>query len=230
MGNRLWKWGAAMLAVGVLVISGCGGNSTPVGVTINTATAAIPLGTQFQFQATVTGSATTTVTWQICLPPTPTNVQPTTCSPAAVGQTQLPSGYGTITTGQNNTGGGLYTAPSVIPSVNPFLVVATSTVDTTAFGSVMVTLRTGAEVHITPSTATVAAGDHFQFTANVTGTTNTNVTWQVGGVAGGTAADGYICPSSQITVPCTAGEYFAPASGAAGSETITAVSASDPSV
>ena len=66
---------------------------------------------QFQFQATVTGAATTTVTWQICLPPTPTNVQPTTCSPAAVGQTQLPSGYGTITTGQNNTGGGLYTAP-----------------------------------------------------------------------------------------------------------------------
>ena len=147
------------------------------------------------------------------LPPTPTNLQPTTCSPAAVGQTQLASGYGTITTGQNNTGGGLYTAPSVIPSVNPFLVAATSTVDTTAFGSAMVTLRTGAEVHITPSTATVASGDNFQFTANVTGTTNTNVTWEVGGVAGGTASDGYICPSSQITVPCTAGEYFAPASG-----------------
>ncbi|MGC1966129.1 MAG: hypothetical protein WA673_06700 [Candidatus Acidiferrales bacterium] len=230
MGNKHWKWGTAMLAVSVLVISGCGGNSTPVGVTINTPTAAIPLGTQFQFQATVTGSSTTTVTWQICLPPTPTNLQPTTCSPAAVGQTQLASGYGTITTGQNNTGGGLYTAPSVIPSVNPFLVVATSTVDTTAFGSAMVTLRTGAEVHITPSTATVASGDNFQFTANVTGTTNTNVTWEVGGVAGGTASDGYICPSSQITVPCTAGEYFAPASGAAGSETITAVSAFDPSV
>jgi DNA-binding beta-propeller fold protein YncE len=231
MGNKIWQQGAAMLAVSALaVLSGCGGNSTPVGVTINTPTAAIPLGTQFQFQATVTGSSTTTVTWQICLPPTPTNVQPTTCSPAAVGQTQLPSGYGTITTGQNNAAGGLYTAPSVIPSVNPFLVVATSTVDTTAFGSAMVTLRTGAEVHITPSTATIAAGDNFQFTANVTGTTNTNVTWQVGAVAGGTAADGYICPSSQIMVPCTAGEYFAPASGAAGSATITAVSAFDPSV
>ncbi|MGA7851952.1 MAG: hypothetical protein WCA15_01420 [Candidatus Acidiferrales bacterium] len=231
MGNKLWQWGAAMLAVCVLaVLSGCGGNSTPVGVTVSPTTPAIPLGTQFQFQATVTGSATTTVTWQICLPPTPTNVQPTTCSPAAVGQTQLPSGYGTITTGQNNAAGGLYTAPSVIPSVNPFLVVATSTVDTTAFGTATVMLRTGAEVHITPNTATIAAGDHFQFTANVTGTTNTNVTWEVGGAAGGTAADGYICPSSQITVPCTAGEYFAPATGAAGSETITAVSAFDPSV
>ena len=131
--------------------------------------------------------------------------------PAAVGQTQLPSGYGTITTGQNNTGGGLYTAPQVAPATNPFLVVATSTINTKAFGAATVTLRSGIEVHITPRTATIAAGDHFQFTANVTGTTNTNVTWEVGGVAGGTAADGYICPSSQITVACTAGEYFAPA-------------------
>ncbi|MFZ1975218.1 MAG: hypothetical protein WAU89_20400 [Candidatus Acidiferrales bacterium] len=231
MGNKLLKLGAVALAVGALaVLSGCGGNSTPVGVTINTPTETVPLGAQFQFQATVSGAATTTVTWQICLPPTPTNAQPTTCSPAAIGQTQLPSGYGTITTGQNNTGGGLYTAPQVAPATNPFVVVATSTINTKAFGLAIVTLRSGAEVHITPSTATIAAGDHFQFTANVTGTTNTNVTWQVGGAAGGTAADGYICPSSQITVPCTAGEYFAPPGGAAGAETITAVSAFDPAV
>jgi DNA-binding beta-propeller fold protein YncE len=233
MGNKLLKLGAAALAVGALaVLSGCGGNSTPVGVTINTPTETVPFGAQFQFQATVTGAATTSVTWQICLPPTSNknNLQPTTCSPAAVGQTQLPSGYGTITTGQNSTGGGLYTAPQVAPATNPFLVVATSTINTTAFGTATVTLKSGAEVHITPSTATIAAGDNFQFTANVTGTTNTNVTWEVGGVAGGTAADGYICPSSQITVPCTAGQYFAPLSGAGGAETITAVSAFDPSV
>lgn len=231
MGNRHLKLGAIALAVCVsAILSGCGGNSTPVGVTINTPTVTVPFGGQFQFQATVTGAATTTVTWQICLPPTPTNAQPTTCTPAAVGQTQLPSGYGTITTGQNNTGGGLYTAPQVAPATNPFVIVATSTINTTAFGIATVTLKSGAEVHITPSTATIAAGDNFQFTANVTGTTNTNVTWEVGGVAGGTAADGYICPSSQITVPCTAGQYFAPLGGSTGAETITAVSAFDPSV
>ncbi|MGA7916071.1 MAG: hypothetical protein WCA00_12605, partial [Candidatus Acidiferrales bacterium] len=231
MGNTFLKLRATALGVcAMAVLAGCGGNSTPVGVTVNTPTVAVPLGAQFQFQATVSGAATTTVTWQICLPPTPTNVQPTTCSPAAVGQTQLPSGYGTITTGQNNTGGGLYTAPTVAPATNPFLVVATSTINATAFGTATVTLRSGTQVHITPTTATIAAGDHFQFTANVTGTTNTNVTWEVGGVAGGSAADGYICPSSQILVPCTAGEYFAPASNAAGAETINAVSAFDPSV
>jgi large repetitive protein len=231
MGNRFLQWSAAALAVGALaVLSGCGGNSTPVGVTINTPTVSVPFGGQFQFQATVTGASTTTVTWQICLPPTPTTAQPTTCSPAAVGQTQLASGFGTITTGQNNTGGGLYTAPQAAPATNPFLIVATSTINTKAFGTATVTLKSGAEVHVIPSTATIAAGDNFQFTANVTGTTNTNVTWEVGGVAGGTAADGFICPSSQITVPCTAGEYFAPLGGATGAQTISAVSAFDPTV
>ena len=231
MGNRFLRFGATAFIVSALaVLSGCGGNSTPTGVTITPATESVPLGGTFQFQASVTGSATTSVTWQICLPPTPSTAQPTTCSPAATGQTQLPSGYGTITTGQNNTAGGLYTAPKTAPATNPFLVVATSTVDTTAFAEATVTLKSGIEVNITPSTATIAAGDHFQFTANVTGTTNTNVTWEVGGVAGGTAADGFICPSSQITVACTAGEYFAPVSNAPGSVTITAVSAFDPTV
>jgi DNA-binding beta-propeller fold protein YncE len=229
MGNKFLKFGeTAFIVCALAILSGCGGNSTPTGVTITPTTETVPLSGQFQFQATVSGSATTTVTWQICLPPTPSNAQPTTCSPAANGQTQLPSGFGTITTGQNNTAGGLYTAPKTAPATNPFLVVATSTVDTKAFGAATVTLSSGIEVNVTPATATIAAGDHFQFTANVTGTANTNVTWEVGGVAGGTAADGFICPSSQITVTCTAGEYFAPVSNAPGSVTITAVSAFDP--
>jgi DNA-binding beta-propeller fold protein YncE len=231
MGNRFLRFGAtAFIVTALALLSGCGGNSTPTGVTITPTTETVPFGGTFQFQATVTGSSTTSVTWQICLPPTPSTAQPTTCSPAATGQTQLPSGYGTITTGQNNTAGGLYTAPKTAPATNPFLVVATSTVDTKAFGTATVTLKSGIEVNVTPSTATIAAGDHFQFTANVTGTTNANVTWEAGGVAGGTAADGFICPSSQITVVCTAGEYFAPVSNAPGSVTIAAVSASDPTV
>jgi DNA-binding beta-propeller fold protein YncE len=231
MGNRFLRFAATAFIVSALaVLSGCGGNSTPTGVTITPATESVPLGGTFQFQASVTGSATTSVTWQICLSPTPSTARPTTCSPAATGQTQLPSGFGTITTGQNNTAGGLYTAPKTAPATNPFLVVATSTLDTTAFGEATVTLKSGIEVNITPSTATIAAGDHFQFTANVTGTTNTDVTWEAGGVAGGTAADGFICPSSQITVACSAGEYFAPVSNAPGSVTIAAVSAFDPTV
>src|SRR5580692_10927045 len=161
MGNKFLKFGeTAFIVCALAILSGCGGNSTPTGVTITPTTETVPLGGQFQFQATVSGSATTTVTWQICLPPTPSNAQPTTCSPAANGQTQLPSGFGTITTGQNNTAGGLYTAPKTAPATNPFLVVATSTVDTKAFGAATETLSSGIEVNVTPATATIAAGDH----------------------------------------------------------------------
>jgi DNA-binding beta-propeller fold protein YncE len=230
--RNLFSLGAmALLGAWMTVVSGCGGNSTPVGITIFPPTPTILLGKPQLFSATVTGAATTTVTWQICLPPAPTNIQPTVCSPAATGQTQLPPGYGTITTGANNTPGGTYTAPSTLPPTNNFFVVATSTIQPTAFATATVTISSGVGVTVTPSTASLAVGEHQQFLASVNGGTQSgsNVTWEVSGVAGGTMADGFICPSSFLPASCTPGEYFAPTVPPAGSVTITAVSAADPS-
>ena len=222
-----------LLGAWLAVVSGCGGNSTPVGITVTPNPGSVRLGTPQQFLATVTGAATTTVTWQICLPPTQTNLQPTVCSPAVfgLGQTQLPVGYGIITTGANSTPGGMYTAPATLPPTNGFLVVATSTINSTAFGTAVVNVISGTQVTITPSTATVATGEHQQFLASVNGgtATGTNVTWEVAGVAGGTQTDGFICPSTSLPASCTPGEYFAPVSAAPGAVTITAVSAADPS-
>jgi DNA-binding beta-propeller fold protein YncE len=232
MGNPILRLGAITLMGAWLgVISGCGGNSTPVGITVTPPTPTIILGKPLQFVATVTGAATTTVTWQICLPPSPTNAQPTVCSPAAAGQTQLPPGYGTLTTGANSTPGGFYTAPSTLPPTNGFLIVATSTIQATAFGSTSVTITSGNGVTVAPSTATIASGEHQQFSASVNGGTATgsNVTWEVAGIAGGTLADGFICPSPSLPANCTAGEYFAPTGTVPGPETVTAVSAADPS-
>ena len=221
MGKRISKSVAAALFVcGCAFLSACGGNSTPVGITITPATPTVPLGKQLQFQAAVTGTSTTSVTWQICLPPTPTNIQPTTCSPAASGQTQLPSGYGTITTGLNNSLGGLYTAPATLPPTNGFLIVATSTVNLKTFGETTLNIDSGVRVTVNPSSATVAPGDHYQFTATVAGTSNTAVTWEVSGIAGGSVTDGFITAN---------GLYTAPTSNAPESVTITAVSGLDPS-
>jgi DNA-binding beta-propeller fold protein YncE len=230
--RNIFSLGAmAALAAWMTVVSGCGGNSTPVGITVFPLSPTILLGKPQQFTATVTGAATTTVTWQICLPAVPTNLQPTVCSPAASGQTQLPPGYGTITTGANNTPGGLYTAPTTLPPTNNFLVVATSTILSTAFSSATVNISSGIGVTITPSTASLATGEHQQFLASVNGGTasGSNVTWEVNGVAGGTTADGFICPSSSLSASCTPGEYFAPTVSPTGPITITAVSAADPS-
>jgi DNA-binding beta-propeller fold protein YncE len=227
MGNKILRLGATALFIAASAfLSACGGNSTPVGVTVSPLNPDVPLGGTLQFQATVTGTPTTSVTWQLCLVPSPTNLQPTVCSPATTGQTQMPSGFGIITTGQTNTpAGGFYTAPATLPPTNDFLVVATSTVNTKIFGTTVIHIDSTIRVAITPGTATIAPGDSFTFTANVTGTTNTAVTWEVNGIAGGDVTDGFIVPGGGNGNTAT---YTAPVSNPPASETITAVSAFDP--
>lgn len=56
-------------------------------------------------------------------------------------------------------------------------------------------------VTISPTTASVAGGGTQQFTATVTGSTNTAVTWQVNAVTGGTALTGTISTSGLYTAP-----------------------------
>jgi hypothetical protein len=56
-------------------------------------------------------------------------------------------------------------------------------------------------VTISPTTASVAGGGTQQFTATVTGSTNTAVTWQVNGVPGGTALTGTISTTGLYTAP-----------------------------
>src|SRR5579862_7007122 len=219
------------LSVAILIaawVAGCGSNAAKVGVTVSPTTATVvERGTQ-QFSAVGSGSTTTTVNWQICLPPATVGNQPTNCTPLP-GQTGTgPTGVGTITQASATQAGGLYTAPAAVPSTNPVLVVATSTVDTTAFASAMVTITSGITVQITPTTATIAPQDRFAFTATVSGPTNDRgVTWSVNGVAGGDSVHGFVCPNPLVSPPCAAGTYVAPAQSP-GSVTVTATSSADP--
>src|SRR5580704_17328026 len=216
---------AVLLAAGV---AGCGSNAAKVGVTISPTTATVvERGTQ-QFSAVGSGSTTTTVNWQICLPPATAGNQPTNCTPLP-GQTGTgPTGVGTITQATSTQAGGLYTAPPAVPSTNPILVVATSTVDTTAFATATVTITSGITVQITPTTATIAPQDSFTFSATVSGPTNDHgVTWSVNGVAGGDSVHGFVCPNTLVSPPCAAGTYVAPAQSP-GSVTVTATSSADP--
>jgi len=56
-------------------------------------------------------------------------------------------------------------------------------------------------VSISPTTASIRAGDSFQFTATVSGNSNSAVTWAVKGVAGGSSALGTISSSGNYTAP-----------------------------
>jgi DNA-binding beta-propeller fold protein YncE len=232
---RAWKIGAIMALAALL--AGCGGNSTPVGVTViptGTATSPIPVlissqpgqpSGQQQFTSTVTGTSTSTVNWLICLPPpslTVTNPIPLNCG-------QL-TGFGTI----SNTG--LYVAPPTPPTPNIFVVAAQSTVNLNIYGLSFVEVDSGVRISIAPTSATIAPGEFFQFTSTVSGTSNTAVTWSVTAdsmtVVGGNPTIGVICPSSNdpqnLCNNKPAGTYFAPLTSP-GAVTITATSAADSS-
>ncbi|HEX2663234.1 MAG TPA: hypothetical protein VHM93_10430 [Candidatus Acidoferrum sp.] len=58
-------------------------------------------------------------------------------------------------------------------------------------------------VAVTPATATLSPGASTQFTATVTGATNTAVTWQVNGTPGGSTAAGTISSNGLYTAPST---------------------------
>ncbi len=241
---RIWTRGAVLLLAGM--IAACGGNSTAVGVVVTApgittgSTATVIANGTLQFAATVTGASATTVFWRVCKPAATPTTQPTNCTavPSTTPGGTAPSagsltGYGTI----SQTG--LYTAPPAPPDPNTFVVMAISTVSpyitTTAtnnvntfFGIANAQIDTGVRVQVFPTTATIGAGQNIVFTANVTGTTNQTVNWLVNGIAEGNATTGFICPNPLAPQPCSAGEYFAPASGGSAA-TITATSTADSS-
>src|ERR1022692_5287199 len=59
-------------------------------------------------------------------------------------------------------------------------------------------------VTLSPTTATVALGATQQFTAVVTGNSNTNVTWTVNSVTGGNSTVGTISTQGLYTAPVNA--------------------------
>ncbi|HXX46294.1 MAG TPA: IPT/TIG domain-containing protein [Candidatus Acidoferrales bacterium] len=84
-------------------------------------------------------------------------------------------------------------------------------------------------VSVSPNPATVRVGATQSFSATVTDTSNSNVTWQVNGVAGGSAATGTISSSGLYTAPAalpnpnsvTVQAVSAADSSASGSSTVT---------
>jgi len=99
--------------------------------------------------------------------------------------------YGTI------TGSGLsvvYTAPAAVPSTATFNITVTSSADSSKSASISVTISPGVAVSITTpsSPQSLSVSSTLGFTADVTGTSNTGVTWTVDGVTNGNSTFGTI--------------------------------------
>ena len=197
---------------------GCGGSSNSgVTITITPVTASVITNRTQQFSGLVTGNSNTTVNWTVTCP---TGVTAPAC--------------GTI----DSTG--LYTAPSIIPTVTTngtvtitptATITGTAAADTTKTATATLTIISGISISITPNAATVGTGETFSnFVATVNNpgcilTSNpncNNVTWSLPTVTTA-GSDGTIDPST--------GLYTAPATAPSpNSITVTATSVADTSV
>ncbi len=179
--------------------SNAGGSSSAAHVTALTVSpASITLGPgQSQaFAAAITGTGNSGVTWQVN------------------GITGGNSSVGTVSSA------GVYTAPATAPT-SSVSVTAISTADPTKSASATVNFTQAPPtilVTVSPSAITLAAGQTQSFTAGVTGTGNTQVSWLVNGVSGG---------SSTLGTITSLGLYTAPASAPSSPVSVSAVSAAD---
>jgi hypothetical protein len=175
-------------SAGNITVAGQSGNNMNIGlqagpplvalgpsISISPTAAAVSLGATRQFQATLVGFTNQSVTWKV--------------NGVAGGNSTV----GTISSS------GVYTAPLILPAT-PIAVTVASNADSTKSASASVTFNP-VTIVIAPPSATVKTGDIQQFTATVTGTSNTAVTWSVNGILNGNSSIGTISSTGLYTAP-----------------------------
>jgi hypothetical protein len=181
-------WRLSALALMAILSSACsssGNNSNPPPptpkVTVSPGTATVTTGGTRQFTATVSGSTDQNISWRV--------------NGAPGGS----STYGLISVE------GVFIAPTTVPNPASVTITAKAFSDPTKTGSATVTIQAGSSVRViiagAGSRLTVLTFGTLQYSAVVTGTSNTALTWRVNGTAGGSAAAGTIT---------TTGLYYSP--------------------
>ncbi|HTZ59272.1 MAG TPA: chitobiase/beta-hexosaminidase C-terminal domain-containing protein [Acidobacteriaceae bacterium] len=166
-------------------------------VTVSPASASLSASQTQQFSAAVTGISNTAVTWSL--------------NPAV----------GTISSA------GLYTAPASITGAQTVTVTATSSANGTVSAHATVSLTptsTGTvKVTVSPASVVLSASQNQQFTAAVTGTSNTAVTWSLSPVVGTISSAGlYTAPTTNATTQTvTVTATSSAASSASATATVT---------
>ncbi len=174
---------------------GGGGGTSSITVSVSPDSADLTLSASQPITATLFGSTNTEVIWYV------DNV--------AGGNDSV----GTILGTGNSVS---YKAPA---TAGTHIVVAASKADLTRRGAGTMRVTGQVAVAVTPSTATLSLGGAQSFTASVTGSTNTAVTWSVDDIAGGNATVGLLSGIGSTIV------YTAP--NTAGTHTLMATSTAD---
>src|ERR1700733_14993277 len=169
-----------------------------VSLSLSPQNAQVAAGGQLQFVVTVNGTSDSVVIWSV-----------------------TGAGCGGVTCGMINDRG-LYTAPATAPSPATVTVTAISLADVTASASSTLAIGSPSAVSVTvsPNQVVLATGGRQQFSATVTGTSNTSVTWSVSGIGCVGTSCGSISPSGLYTAPNSVPAFSA--------ITVTAVSVANP--
>jgi DNA-binding beta-propeller fold protein YncE len=80
---------------------------------------------------------------------------------------------------------------------------AVSLADSSATATAIVDISSGVTVRVVPANARLGTNETFQFTASVTGSTNSAVTWSVNDLVGGNSTVGTITSNGLFTAPAT---------------------------
>jgi hypothetical protein len=152
-----------------------------VSVSLSPQNAQVVPGGQLQFTATVSGTSDSVVIWSV------------------TGSGCIGISCGTISSS------GLYTAPASAPAPPTVTVTVTSLADLTATASSTVMIESSSTVSVTvsPNQVVLATGGQQQFSAHVAGSSNTSVTWSVGGIGCVGGSCGLISSSGLYTAPAT---------------------------
>src|SRR5579864_2897528 len=149
-----------------------------ISVSVSPTSASLQVGQSQQFSGTVSGTTYSGLNWMVN------------------GVRGGNSTVGTVSTS------GLYTAPLSVPST-AISVTAQSVAQSTASASaaVSITAAPAVSVSVSPGSASVTVGHSQQFSAGVSGTSNTAVNWMVNGALGGNSTVGTVTSSGMYTAP-----------------------------
>ena len=189
MGRATRRLIGLTFGVALPLISGCSGSISalpPVSISVSPSAATVPINGTQQFTATVINTSNTAVTWSLsgsgCMGATCGTLSSTTANPVT------------------------YTAPADIPNPAQVTITATSVANTAKSSSATITVVSALpiSVSVSPASATVPVNGTQQFTATVTNTSNTAVTWSLSGSGCMGAACGTLSTTTNNAVTYTA--------------------------
>ncbi len=194
-----------------------------IAVTISPASASVDVGQQMLLSATVAETTNQGVTW---------SVDGIANGNIAIGQICLAGSNPCLPPPGPISSVVYFLAPVTVPAVNPVEVSAIPAADPSRYSNAVLNIVNTSVVGVTISPAfafvvpTTTAPSHYQFTARVTGASNTAVTWALS-----TSGDGVACAPAACGTVTASGLYTAPDSAPSPNDIdLIATSVADPAV